>query len=218
LILPEAHPLIQFMKKPLKHTINQAKSVCIQCSYCTEMCPRYLIGHRMRPNRVMRSMATGTCESDLGDALLCCECGVCELFACPMQLSPRRMNIHVKGLLRERGVGLAGQTVHEGQAGPREYRRISQSRLISRLGLGGYPTEMEQVVTLNPEEVRIPLKHGVGKPSAPFVKAGDRVAAGTPVAGVEFADTGCMVHASIAGVVTEADGNGITIQRKEGSQ
>jgi len=214
-VLPESHPLIQFSRKPLEHMINQAKSVCIQCSYCTEMCPRYLIGHRLRPNRVMRSMATGTCETDLADALLCCECGVCELFACPMQLSPRKMNIHVKGLLREKGIKVAGQTVYEAQAEPREYRRVSQNRIIGRLGLGEYPTELEHVVPLELEEVRVPLKHGVGKPAVPVVKAGDRVEAGEPVAGVEFADVGCMVHASIAGVVTAVDEFGVTIRRGE---
>ena len=29
-------------------------------------------------------------------AMLCCECGVCELFSCPMGLSPRRINAMLK--------------------------------------------------------------------------------------------------------------------------
>lgn len=216
-ILPESHPLIQFSKKPLKHMINQAKSVCIQCSYCTELCPRYLIGHRMRPHRVMRSMATGTCEADLADALLCCECGICELFACPMQLSPRKMNIHVKGILRERGIRSADKTVYTEQTDSREYRRIAQSRAISRLGLNAYPTELDAAVLLEPKSVKIPLKHGVGKPSEPVVKPGDRVKPGDLIAGVEFADVGCRVHASIAGAVAAVDEGGITIRQEEGN-
>ena len=216
-VLPEEHPLVQFSKKSIKHMVLRAKSVCIQCSYCTEMCPRYLIGHRLRPNRVMRSIAVGACETDLTDALLCCECGICELFACPMMLSPRKINIHVKGLLREHGIKDIDKTVYEAQSEPREYRRISQHRIINRLRLGEYPTKIDEVVYLDPAEVNVPLKHGVGKPSEPLVKAGDKVEIGTPIAGVEFSDVGCMVHAPINGVVTVVDNSGITIKRGEGT-
>jgi len=215
IVLPETHPLIQFSKKSHKHMMLQAKSACIQCTYCTEMCPRYLIGHRIRPNRIMRSLATGTCETDLPDALLCCECGVCELFACPMMLSPRKMNIYVKGLLHERGIKAAGQPVHSAQTEQREYRRISQSRIIHRLGLSEFPTELDQVVSLDPDEIRVPLKHGVGKPSVPAVKSGDVVEEGQVIAGVEFSDVGCLVHAPITGVVKAVDDSGITIKRRE---
>ena len=214
-VLPETHPLIQFSAKSIKHMILRAKSVCIQCSYCTEMCPRYLIGHRLRPNRVMRSIATGTCETELTDALLCCECGVCELFACPMMLSPRKINTHVKGLLRESGISNINKAVYEAQTEPREYRRISQKRIINRLRLGDYPTELENVVYLEPKEVCLPLKHGVGKPAVPTVKAGDTIETGDPVAGVDFSDVGCMVHSPISGVVTAVDDKGVTIKRNE---
>jgi len=212
-VLPQSHPLIQFSNKSVKHMVLRAKSVCIQCSYCTEMCPRYLIGHRLRPNRVMRSIAVGACETDLTDALLCCECGICELFACPMMLSPRKINIHVKGLLREHGVKDIDKNVHEKQTEPREYRRISQHRIINRLRLSEYPTQIDDVVRLDPSEVNVPLRHGVGKPSEPSVKPGDMVKTGTPIAGVEFSDVGCMVHAPIDGVVVSVDSNGIKIKR-----
>ena len=215
IVLSESHPLIRFSSKSIKHMILRAKSVCIQCSYCTEMCPRYLIGHRLRPNRVMRSLATGTCDTDLTDALLCCECGVCELFACPMMLSPRRINAYVKGLLHEQGISNVDKTVHKAQTELREFRRVSQGRIINRLMLGEYPTEIDHSVRLDPAEVRIPLKHGVGKPSVPTVKTGDMVKAGSVIAGVEFSDVGCMIHASIDGVVTAVDDGGITIKRRE---
>ena len=32
-----------------------------------------------------------------GDAANCCDCGVCEMFACPMGLSPRKVNGYIKG-------------------------------------------------------------------------------------------------------------------------
>lgn len=34
------------------------KSACDQCSLCTEMCPRYLMGYPIKPHLVMRSLLT----------------------------------------------------------------------------------------------------------------------------------------------------------------
>ncbi len=216
-VLGADHPLITFEAMPVKHMINQARSVCIQCRYCTDLCPRYLIGHKLRPNRVMRSIATGTCEDDLTDAMLCCECGICELFSCPMLLSPRKMNIYIKGLLREKGVTLEDKTIYPAQTDGREYRAISQHRLIDRWALSAYPTDIETVAVCSPQSVHIPLKHGVGRPSEPTVQPGDRVQPGDTVAAVAFEDVGCMVHASIAGTVTAVDSSGITIAQEGGA-
>jgi biotin carboxyl carrier protein len=121
------------------------------------------------------------------------------------------MNVYVKGLLREQGVGIADKEVHAEQAESRSYRRISQQRIIARLGLSDYPTHLDNVVEHAPTKVSIPLRHGVGKPSTPTVAAGDRVQAGDIVAAVDFNDVGCMIHASIDGVVTGIDGS-ITIE------
>jgi Na+-translocating ferredoxin:NAD+ oxidoreductase RnfC subunit len=217
IVLPADHPLIQFSQKPIEHVINQAKSICIQCSLCTDMCPRYLIGHQMRPHRVMRSVATGQGAPDLLDALLCCECGICEMYACPMGLSPRRMNIYVKGMLRSQGVGVQDKTVHPEQTRERDYRHIAQQRLIDRWELDGYPTHLDQVVTCEPDHVRLALRHGVGKPSAPRVAVGDKVAVGDVVAGVDFSEAGCLVHASIGGVVTSVDDGWIDVAAATGA-
>lgn len=212
IVLDTQHPYIQFSHKTIEHMVNQAKSVCIQCSYCTEMCPRYLIGHKMRPHKVMRSMATQRNGADLLDALLCCECGICELFSCPMMLSPRRINIYVKGLLREQGASINDKNVYEDQRETREYRRIAQSRFINRLSLTDFPTEIDEIVQCKPSSVRIPTKHGIGRLATPVVNEGDEVKAGDVIAEVGFEDVGCMVHASIAGRVAEVTGSHITIK------
>lgn len=215
-VLGSGHPLIQFGKKPVAHMVNQARSVCIQCSYCTEMCPRYLIGHQMRPHRVMRGMAMGESPANLSDALLCCECGICELYACPMLLSPRRINVLVKDMLRQQGIKAADPAVYPAHAEMRDYRCIAQSRFISRLGLAAYPTVLDEVVLCEPDVVRIATKHGIGRPAAPVVTVGDRVKAGDVIAAVDFADVGCMVHASVNGTVIAVDENYITINSGEG--
>jgi Na+-translocating ferredoxin:NAD+ oxidoreductase RnfC subunit len=213
IVLPADHRLIQFCSKPIDWIVAQTRSICIQCSMCTEMCPRYLIGHKMRPNRVMRSVGTNTHPTELLDALLCCECGICELYACPMGLSPRRMNIYVKGMLRAEGAKVADQTVHPEYSESRQYRRIAQSRLIERLGLGDYPTHLDESRSFEPPKVIIPLRQGVGKPSSPRVAAGDSVRVGDVIAGVEFSEAGALIHASIDGQVSEVTPDHIRIER-----
>jgi hypothetical protein len=131
-----------------------------------------------------------------------------------MQLSPRKLNIHVKGMLRENGVRLTDRSIHPEQSRMREYRRIAQSRFIARLGLSAYPTHIEDSAGFHPDTVTIPLKHGLGRPSQPIVGVGDEVRRGDVIASVAYEDVGCMIHASIGGEVTGVDG-GITITRKE---
>jgi len=213
IVLPADHPLIEFGSQSMDRIMAQARSICIQCRLCTELCPRYLIGHQMRPHRVMRSVGTDTHPTDLTDALLCCECGVCELFSCPMGLSPRRMNVHIKGMLRAEGIGITDQTIHPEFAVDFPYRHVAQSRLIERLRLGAYPTQLDGVSVYEPGAVLIPLRHGVGKPSVPRVAVGDRVGVGDVIADVDFADTGCVVHASIDGRVTSVTAAAIRIER-----
>ena len=43
-------------------------------------------------------------EATFGSAANCSSCGVCEMIACPMGLSPRKMNDYTKGLLRGLGI------------------------------------------------------------------------------------------------------------------
>ena len=215
IVLPASHPLVAFAGKPLERLLAETKSMCIQCRMCTDLCPRYLIGHTMRPHRVMRTLQTGVDTESLTDALLCCECGICELYACPMGLSPRRMNIYAKGLLRAQGIGVTDKTVHVDQTSERDYRHIPQQRFIDRLQLSAYPTGIDAFVRLEPEVVRLPTKHGVGVPARPCVAVGDRVELGAVVAEVTFGEVGAPVHASLAGRITEVGPDHITIQRTQ---
>jgi Na+-translocating ferredoxin:NAD+ oxidoreductase RnfC subunit len=216
IILPSDHCLPTFKTKKMEHILNHAKSVCIQCSYCTEQCPRYLIGHPLHPNRIMRAVATGTGSKALMEAMLCSECGVCELHACPMHLSPRQVNIYVKNLLQENGAR-PDFGVDPAQTSMREYRRIDQSRLISELDLLDYPTDLEHMAEFEPDELRISLKQSSGKSSIAAVAAGDHVARGSVLGTIDFEDIGGMVHSPIAGSVISVD-DATVVVRKEGGK
>ena len=41
------------------------KSACDQCSYCTEFCPRYLLGYDVQPHKVMRSLSFTATGADI---------------------------------------------------------------------------------------------------------------------------------------------------------
>ena len=212
IVLPSGHYIHEFKRKTLEHIINQTKSVCIQCSYCTEQCPRYLIGHPLRPNRIMRIVATGTNPENLAEALLCSECGVCELHSCPMSLSPRQVNIYIKDLLRKNGIRSTFRN-NPDQTTMREYRRLDQRWLIAQLDLMDYPTDIDLVVEYEPDRVCIPLKHGLGKNAEAVVAEGDRVEVGSLLGHVDFEDMGSMIYSSVKGTVTSVSENAVAVRK-----
>ena len=56
IVLPKEHYLFRRAQLPMETIRHQTKSACIQCRMCTDLCPRYLIGHQIRPNLVMRNL------------------------------------------------------------------------------------------------------------------------------------------------------------------
>lgn len=56
ILLPADHYLVQRRNKPQPAMNRIGKSACDQCSYCTEFCPRYLLGYEVKPHLVMRSL------------------------------------------------------------------------------------------------------------------------------------------------------------------
>jgi len=203
-----------------RFTVNQARTACVQCSFCTQTCPRWLLGHPLEPHKIMRRMGG---EPDWRDCLddpvlrgagYCCECGVCELIACPMELRPRAVNVMVKQALAEQGLRpLKG----EDEYFPREYRddrAIPTFKAAARAGAGPwYHTEITRFAEANPREVRIALHSHIGVPALPVVKVGDHVDYGQLIAAPPEGKLGARYHASIAGVVTEA-GEYIAIETK----
>ena len=116
LILPEDGSIARKTQISLQHMLNRARSACIQCSYCTQMCPRHLIGHPLQPHKIMRKLAMSgdvtkiLNDRDVQNAAICCECGICEEYACPMGLQPKRVNQVLKGALREAGIRYTRET------------------------------------------------------------------------------------------------------------
>jgi RnfABCDGE-type electron transport complex C subunit len=205
IVIPKEHYLAEREKMTIEHMKNQAKSACIQCHFCTDMCPRSLIGHPLNPHKIMRSIALSEEDNEvLKEAMMCCECGVCEMYACPMRLSPKRINVYLKGKLRESGVKWQNKTNTFTSNILRDYRKVPTERLVARLQLDKYRKQrLQEGEEINPIEVKIPLRQGIGAGTSPVVKVGDTVEKGQLIGRVEEGKMGASVHASISGVISE---------------
>jgi Na+-translocating ferredoxin:NAD+ oxidoreductase RnfC subunit len=220
-LLPEDHYLRRRHETPLAHMRNRARSACIQCTMCSASCPRSLLGSPLRPHLVMRAFASARTMDELAgikaaqNAMLCCECGICEIYACPMELQPCRINVLLKGEIRRRGIPF--QPPPAGAVSiDRPYRRIPSKRMASRAGVLSYydlPVEEFRDVP-SCARVAIPLRMHAGLPSTPCVSPGQRVRQGELIADIPPGALGAKIHASIDGVVREA-GDRIVIEAEE---
>ena len=56
LVLPDDHVVVRRRRQEWKQIARIGRSACDQCSFCTELCPRWLLGHPIEPHRAMRSL------------------------------------------------------------------------------------------------------------------------------------------------------------------
>jgi Na+-translocating ferredoxin:NAD+ oxidoreductase RnfC subunit len=203
IVLPAEHALIRRHNAPWMHIAKIGRSACDQCRFCTEFCPRYLLGHPIEPHRAMQSLGFSK-PGDLTVATLyCCECNLCTMFACPEDLDPKNVCVQGKPVARERGLTWKG-TPESIQPHPMaEYRRVPMRRLIAKLGLGEFVNEGPLTeYNFAPRKVTLPLKQHAGAPAVAAVKCGDRVHLGDLLAAPEPGKLGARIHASIDGRVT----------------
>ena len=203
IVLPRDHYLITRKDRSQEEKNRIGKSACDQCSYCTEFCPRYLLGYEVMPHKVMRSLGFTLTGEQIWNqwSELCCACGLCTLYACPEDLYPKEACDQGKVNRREAGMKFVQQ--RPVQVHPmKEYRRVPQSQLRQRLKIEAYDVECPYGErSFQPASVRIRLRQHAGKPAVPAVAAGRKVKAGQVVGRVEEPDLGAYVHASIDGKV-----------------
>ena len=204
----------------MKRMLNQARVACIQCTTCTQLCPRHMLGHPLQPHKIMRKMSMGTPiqnlleDPDIRNAQLCCECGICETFACPMGLFPRKINGMIKGELAKAGIRYQGKE-QQWTANPlREGRKAPSDKVAARVGVKKYyDYEITDMISGAVDRVEIPLKMHIGAPAFAMVSAGDRVQVGQRIAQPPEGALGAVIHASIAGRVVKV-GDRIVIEKE----
>jgi Na+-translocating ferredoxin:NAD+ oxidoreductase RnfC subunit len=203
IILPRDHYLMTRKTRSTQEMAHIGKSACDQCSYCTEFCPRYLLGYEVMPHKVMRSLGFTTTGSDIWNqwSELCCACGLCTLYACPEDLYPKEacdQGKHDRKAVGLKFVQQAPVEVHP----MKEYRRVPLSQLRKRLQVEDYEGETPyEAGSFQPTSVRIKLKQHAGQAAAPAVQEGKKVKKGQVVGRVEEGKLGANIHASIDGKI-----------------
>jgi len=215
-VLPKDHVLINIKTQSISQIMRIAKTVCEQCQMCTDLCPRNIIGHRdLKPHMTIRAVNYGkmTESQVIKGAMLCSDCGICEMYSCPVNISPRRVNQAIKLELQKQGVKYDGELGLEDPIW--EARMVPSKQMARRVGLKDYyylEAPLQDGI-LGFEKVQIPLKQHVGAPCEPVVKPGDKVAQGDLIAKIREGQLGANIHASISGTVTTVNDNGITIEK-----
>ncbi|MBT8387412.1 MAG: 4Fe-4S dicluster domain-containing protein [Ignavibacteria bacterium] len=213
IILPRDHYLIKRKNQPEQNWHRIGKSACDQCSYCTELCPRYLLGYQVEPHKVMRSLGFTKTGASVWNQMaeLCCSCGLCTLYACPEDLYPKEACDKAKVEMKQEGIKFIQQKsvkVHPIKEG----RRVPLKQLTQKLKLKDYdfptPYNDKKVVV---DAVMIPLKQHIGEGCNPEVKEGEKVSCGDLIASVPNGKLGANVHASINGKVEKVTSDYIKI-------
>lgn len=215
IVVPAGHPLLVSLERPVTDSTRRAATACMQCSLCSEVCPRGMLGHRIQPHKLMRVAAYGSlCDPEQTpmNAYLCVGCRLCE-YACVMGLQPWKLNANMKNILAGQGIrnGLHNQPEH---AAPyRDFKRYPVHKLIHQLGLSAYDVAapLDAAVPAY-SKVTLSLRQGAGAPSQPVVSVGAQVNKGDLIAQIPEGKLGSSLHASIAGTITAIDGDSIVIQ------
>ncbi len=214
-ILKKQHHLIRKKSVTPEQARRVNRSSCEQCRMCTDMCPRYLIGHDMQPHKMMRALSYRLDDLEgQKTAMLCCQCNLCELFSCPAGLFPKNANLHFKAKLAEQNIRYTPEKTEFTARKNREYRLIPSKRLIARLGLYDFdkPAPMAEIEMM-PELVCIATRQHVGAPAVSLVTAGDHVEAGQLIGRIPEGSLGATIHSSISGTVVESGNDYIAIRR-----
>ncbi len=203
IVLARDHHVMERKLKPPQQQAAIGKSACDQCRYCTEFCPRFLLGYAVEPHQVMRSLGFSASGSERFSewAGLCCSCGLCTLYACPEQLYPKEACDDSKAVLRAKGwkwtgaTSVAAHPMHDG-------RRVPVKSLMKRLGIEGYdhPAPLRTGVLTTSRAV-LPLKQHAGPPALAKVAVGQVVAAGQVLAEPAADALGAILHAPFAATV-----------------
>ena len=78
LVLPKDHTIVTRKKRKASIDLKRAAACCCQCTMCTDLCPRHLLGHPIEPHKFMLA---ATCKDTqkpniFVNTLFCSSCGL----------------------------------------------------------------------------------------------------------------------------------------------
>lgn len=217
ILLKKEHTLIRRKAVSFETARIVNKAACEQCRMCTDLCPRYLLGHSIQPHKIMRAFNYGL-DGAAPQAVsqLCSGCNLCQMFSCPAGLYPKLMNDHNKAQL-------AAQKIKYQSAGKplavreiREFRQVPSQRLIARLGLSDFdqPAPFRLRDWKSGRRTILTSQH-IGAPAVPTVKAGEKVVSGQQIGEIPEGSIGAAIHASCDGEVVDVRQDAIVIEVRE---
>ncbi len=223
LVLPSDNIVIVQKERKISTQLKRAQAVCLSCRMCTDLCPRYLLGHDLFPDELMKKMYKKELDAEsikkFDFAWLCCDCGLCELYSCVVDLSARSIFNYLKGQLAKAGIKNPHTRSDLAVNDFASFRKVPVSRLIKRLEIDTYYERklMLEEYTTKIKEVKLNLSQHVGAPAVPVVKKGDALQKGTLVADIASDALGARIHSSISGIVSEITDQYIRIKGQAGS-
>ena len=219
IVLPKDHVLARkYTRKPM-HWVKTALAACTQCRRCTDLCPRHLLGHPIEPHKAMRTLAGGM-ENEvitLSAAFICSQCGVCELYACPMDLSPRQVYAMMKAELVAAGAKYTRPKGPFEAQDAYEWSKIPKHRIMERLELTQFDRAHSFIKLKEmPGMLTVLLKQHIGAPAVPVVSRGVRVTKGDVIGEIPQGQLGARVHAPADGIVSYVDNEKVIIEVQSG--
>ncbi len=219
IVLPDDNVVVRRNRQDWQTIARIGRSACDQCSFCSELCPRWLLGHPVEPHRAMRSLGFNLSgKADVMGSSFCCECNLCTYYSCPESLDPCGVMKENKGRLMAEKRRWENPPFNERRADLHvKNRKAPTSRLMQMLGLKEFANKGPlRETALQTRKVGIALKQHIGAPCEPLVAAGQSVACGQEVGRPPTSNgkpaLGASVHASIGGTVTAVDGGAVWIE------
>jgi Na+-translocating ferredoxin:NAD+ oxidoreductase RnfC subunit len=222
IVLPDAHVVVRRRRQDWQQIVRIGRSACDQCSFCTELCPRWLLGHPIEPHRAMRSLEFNLIgEANVVGTQFCCECNLCSLYSCPEDLDPKNVCTQNKRRLaaekkrwEKPPFNPTRPDLHSAN------RKAPMARLMTKLGLRQFRNVGPlRDTSLAADRVGIRLRQHLGAPCEPSVAVGQRVAKGQMLGRPPVKDgkpaLGAPVHASIDGVVTALENGIVWIEKND---
>ena len=201
LILPNETEAVRSKYIDGDKSIARAETACCQCTRCTDMCPRALLGYPLEPHKMVRTSknAVTLMPQMVLSASLCCGCGICESLACCQGISPKAVINEYKAILAKNKLRYVGDKEVTPLA-EREYRMVPSSRWMRMLGVEEWDKLPEYVGEQNGFSVlEIYLRQHIGAPSVATVQNGERVEKGQVIA-ISGEGLSLPQHASVSGV------------------
>jgi Na+-translocating ferredoxin:NAD+ oxidoreductase RnfC subunit len=220
ILLPDDHVIVRRRRTDWTQIARIGRAACDQCSFCTELCPRWLLGHPIEPHRAMRSLGFNQVgEANVIGTQFCCECNLCSLYSCPEDLDPKNVCTQNK-----RRLAAEKRRYENPPFNPKRpelhsaNRKAPMIRLMTKLGLRQFRNVGPLKDELLPaRKVGIKLKQHIGAPCEAVVQVGQSVAKGQPVGRPPMTNgkpaMGVPVHASIDGAVTAIDNGVVWIEK-----